>query len=282
MASKHAAKPRRKASLSPELEKETKAILGLLENEDDEHWLIGMHFNKIVDGQLYEADGFKTAHEYAAKLLGQISQATLTRYGAIAKAFSEDVAKKYGSSRLEVLLAYERLTDAILPNGDPGQVMIKVPAEGVTSTKPFADCTVEEMRAAVRKQHGPPKPLPAEFGPTIKALQDKLERFGGDGIILMHARPTAAGAAVNFNLPINYLEPLRDILISVFGLPEKASWRDRGKLPTKAAIKKGRAWVEREHRSRVAKGSPRPAVPTPAGGSGKMKQMSRNGRRRMP
>src|SRR2546425_11636006 len=109
MAKKHAAKPRGRATLSPELEKETNAIVGLLENEEDEHWLIGFHFNKIVDGQLYKVDGFKTAHEFAAKLLGRISQTTLARYGAIAKAFSEDVAKKYGSSRLEVLLTYERL-----------------------------------------------------------------------------------------------------------------------------------------------------------------------------
>src|SRR5262249_37382843 len=260
MPSKHAAKPRRKATLSPELEKETNAILALLENEEDEHWLIGTHFNKIVDGQLYKADGFKTASEYVAKLLGQISQATLARYGAIAKAFSEDVAKKYGSSRLEVLLAYERLADATLPDGDPGQVMIKVPtADGSTLSKRFADCTVEEMRAAVRKQHPPPKPIPSEFRPTIKALQDKLERFGDDGIIVMHVRPIAAGAAVNFNLPINYLEPLRDILIAVLGLPEKVS-------------------SPRDSKARLMR-----ALSTHRGPSGKLKQMSpRNGRPRMP
>ncbi len=254
MAKKHEAKPRRKANLSPELEKETNAILGLLENEEDEHWQIGSHFNRIVDGQLYKADGFKTAHEFAAKLLGTISQATLARYGAIAKAFTEDVAKKYGSTLLESLLTYERLSDATVPTGDPGQVSIKVPnPDGSTTSKHFADCSQDDMRAAVHKLHPPPKPIPSEFRPTIKALEDTLKRFGDETIIVMHVKPTAADAAVSFNLPFNYLEPLRDILVSVFGLPEKALGRSETSSRAKAVIAKGSAWVRGEGHSRASK-----------------------------
>jgi hypothetical protein len=226
---KHAAKTRRSVELSPELAKEANAIIELLQNEEDEHWLIGTHFNRIVDGQLYKADGFRTAAEFAEKVLGQISQATLARYGAIAKAFSEDVAKKYGSSRLEALIAYERLSKEKLPAGDPGQVSIKVPnANGSSASKHFADCTLDEMRtalAALHRQHRPSKPIPPDFRPTIKALEDALDRSGNTSIIAMHVKPIPDDAMVSFNLPFNYLEPLRDILVQVLGPPETATWR---------------------------------------------------------
>ncbi len=66
----------------------------------------------------------------------------LTLYGAIAKAFPEEVAKKYGSSTLGALPTYEKLRDSKLPTGDPAEVSITVPQmDGSTAEKRFADCT---------------------------------------------------------------------------------------------------------------------------------------------
>jgi hypothetical protein len=276
MATKHAAKPRPKANLSPELQRECTAILDLLDNEEDEHWQIGMHYNRIVDSHLYQADGFKNAHEFASKWLGRISQATLTRYAAIAQAFSEDVAKKYGSTLLEGLLTYERLGGTTLAPGDPGLVAIKVPnADGSTSNKYFAACSQDEMRAAVHNLHPPPKPIPPDDRPLITGLQKALERLlGTEPPIVMHAKRGSADTFVNFNLPMGYLEDLRDVLNAVLRKPGDAAVRStRPKPRAKAASRNGRSWSKGDGRSRASKDTSMHAAPVHQRASGKAKQM---------
>ncbi len=100
MTKKHAAHPQPKEA-SSELEKECQAILGLLSQEEDEHFQIGVHYNRIVDGRLAQAEGFKSAKEFFSQRLTTISQSALSIYGSIAKTFSEEAAKKYGSTRLD-------------------------------------------------------------------------------------------------------------------------------------------------------------------------------------
>jgi hypothetical protein len=242
MSRKHAAQPRTKATLSPELEKERSAILDLLAREEDEHWQIGVHYNRIVDGRLAQDAGFKSAQEFVSQRLGGISQATLTEYGAIAKAFPEAVAKKYGSTLLARLLSYERLTGVTLPTGDPGEVAIKVPnEEGSTSNKRFADCVLEDLRAALHQLHPPPKPIPPDDRRIVEALQKTLERMMGSAEIpiAMHARRGLADTFVVFNLPMRYLEDLRDVLRTVLGKPGDPAVRSsqakpRSRMPSKA------------------------------------------------
>src|SRR5262249_1701757 len=135
---------RRSAAASSELEQEAAAIEALLSQEEDQHWAIGTHFNRIVGDQLYKADGCKTANECLAQRLGGVPHSTLSLYGQIAKAFTEEVAKKYGSSKLATLLTYEKLTDTEIPKGDPGTVEIKIRgANGEARKKHFADCSGE-------------------------------------------------------------------------------------------------------------------------------------------
>jgi len=137
------------------LDNECAAILKLLADEEDQHFEIGVHYNRIVDGKLYKDGGFKSAAELVSRRLGGIFHATLTTYGAIAKAFDEEFATKYGSAVLGELLVYEKATGGKLPSGDPAQVPIKVPHGGSTKEKPFADCSLSELRAAVHKLRVP-------------------------------------------------------------------------------------------------------------------------------
>jgi len=254
MATKHGARPRSKANLSAELQKECTAILDLLANEEDEHWQIGVHYNRIVDGRLAQADGFKDAREFISQRVGGVSHGTVELYGAIARAFSEDAAKKYGSTKLGALLTYEKLTHVNLPSKDPGQVTIKVPnPNGSTTEKHFADCSREELKSAIRKLHRPPKPIPVDDRRVIGALQKTLEQQLGssEAPISMHARRGPADTFVVFNLPVNYLEPLRDVLDIVFRKPENIVEKRRPQWHPQRS--KDATWRVRNGRSRVQK-----------------------------
>src|SRR5260370_28875178 len=145
MATKHSRRPR-SAAASSELEQEAAAIEALLSQEEDESWQIGAHFNRIVDGHLAQKEGFKTAQEFLSQRLGGVAHSTLSLYGQIAKAFAEEVAKKYGISKLGILLTYEKLTDTELPKADPGSVEIKQPGpNGAPTKKQFSNDSSEDM-----------------------------------------------------------------------------------------------------------------------------------------
>ena len=221
MTKKQAAHARRKAVSSSELDNECAAILKLLADEEDQHFQIGVHYNRIVDGKLYKDAGFKSAAELVSHRLGGISHSTLDLYGALAKAFSEEFATKYGSVLLGLLLAYEKATNAKLPSGDPGKVAIKVPDGGSTKEKPFAECSEKELRAALRKlrvPHQQPR-LPPEDKAKLDGLEKVLERqFAPPVPIVMHTRrdPKNENTYLTLTLPLEYLEPLRDVLIALF------------------------------------------------------------------
>ncbi len=254
MAKKQAAHPRRKAaSSSSELDNECAAILKLASQEEDQHFQIGVHFNRIVDGKLYKDAGFKTAAECVSQRLGGLSHGTLSLYGSIAKAFSEEVATKYGSVLLGELLAYEKATHAPLPSGDPGQVPIKVPSEGgSTKEKRFADCSVKDLRAALHKLRVPHEPpLPRDDKATLDGLNKVMQRqLGTTPPIAMHARrdPKRETTFVFLTLPIEYLEPLRDVLVATFGkadLSVQRHGRRKSATPMVANGKNGRHWSGR-------------------------------------
>ena len=146
-------------------------IQDLLTKGEDEHWQIGAAYNRIVDGQLAQKAGYKNAEEYFAKNLRATPESTLRLYGAIAKAFPEQVAKRYGVSTLRSLLTYEKLSHSKLPKGDPAQVLIAVPQkDGATTKKRFADCTYVELKAAIHHLEAPdkPEPLPPEYRKDVE------------------------------------------------------------------------------------------------------------------
>jgi len=239
MAAKHSPRPH-SAAASSELEQEATAITALLSQEEDEHWQIGVHFNRIVDGHLAQKGGFKTAQEFLSQRLGGVSHSTLSLYGQIAKTFSEEVAKKYGSSKLAILLTYEKLTDTEIPKGDPANVEIKIPgAGGAPTKKPFADCSREQLQAAIHALKTPPKPLPPADRAMIKAIDAALEQaLGPQTLVVVRARPSSLGTQVTINLPIGYMERLRDVLDDVLRLPKSSATRSALRGAAKSASRK--------------------------------------------
>jgi hypothetical protein len=147
------------------LEQVRTAMLQLMMGEASHHHRMGQYYNYVVDHRLAEKAGYKDAKDYFSKHLADLSQTALTLYGAVAKAFSEPVARRYGVTCLYLLLSYKEATDIEVNHADPEGTLIQVPDDkGQLMSKPFGQCTVEQLRRALlhRRKPGATKPLPPE------------------------------------------------------------------------------------------------------------------------
>jgi hypothetical protein len=147
------------------LEQVRVAMLQLMREENSNHHRMGQYYNYVVDNRLAEKAGYKDARDYFSKHLADLSQSALSMYGAVAKAFSEPVASRYGVTCLYLLLTYKDAVDLEVNHEDPGGTLIEVPDDkGQVAAKPFGDCTVEQMRRALQHKRKPAstKPLPPE------------------------------------------------------------------------------------------------------------------------
>ncbi|WP_263452262.1 hypothetical protein [Hyalangium gracile] len=140
-------------------------LLQLMAQESSNHHRMGTIYNYIVEKRLAEKAGFKDARDYFSKHLADLSQATLTTYGAVANAFSEPVSRRFGVTCLSLLLSYKEAADLEVNPEDPGPTPIEVPDEkGQVTVQTFGACSVEQMRRALQHKRKPAstKPLPPE------------------------------------------------------------------------------------------------------------------------
>jgi hypothetical protein len=150
-------------------EDEWQKIVALAGDDDLEKHQIGVAYNRIVDEKLAQSAGFKSAKEFfdsklaeAAKngpteqglKLRELSRATLSAYGNLAKAFSAHDFSEHGFNRL-LLLQRCRKAGSIDPTLPPGLVRLQVPeADGSVGGRAFGDCSVRDLRAALRLLRG--------------------------------------------------------------------------------------------------------------------------------
>jgi hypothetical protein len=161
------------------------AILQSLMQGTAGHYRIGQLYNHMVFHRLAVNRGYRTTREYFRQHVRVLSQSTLTRYGAVAHAFELPVAEKYGMASLGSLLEYVRLAHLWLRRVDrqePGPMPIELPRRGgLKLTKPFADCTAEDLRDAIQARRAWPGqgPLEPEEEPVQRYVQT-LERHFQD------------------------------------------------------------------------------------------------------
>src|SRR5215469_9275301 len=117
---------------SPELREAAKALEELLKQGEEAAWKIGACYDRIIEQKLAEKSGYHRARDFFSSRFADVSQATLSHYGAVAKAFSEANAADYGVTVLSALLTYEKLAGLNPKDPDPGSVQIKVPGENKT------------------------------------------------------------------------------------------------------------------------------------------------------
>lgn len=197
-------------------------VWDLLSHVESNFYRIGILYNHVVDNKLAEKGGFKNASDFFAhEFKEKLAPPTLSRYGSLARAFSEDVCHKYGPSKLAELLTYEKLTHQAPVPGDPGDVPIQVPDQnGATSPKPFSTCTMKELVAAVRFLRAPvAATIPPADADLVNKLHDELDNaFGGPGHVLVRARLHRQQTLVTFeNVPLDQLEKLGAVILDQSG-----------------------------------------------------------------
>jgi len=122
------------------------------------HYRIGKLYNHIVLCRRAVDAGYPTTREYFRRHVRVLSYRSLVMFGAVARKFDQAICEKYGMAQLGTLLEHERLRYGYYPffSGDPGDRPIELPRRGgLTLTKPFADCTLEDLRQAVLARRAP-------------------------------------------------------------------------------------------------------------------------------
>jgi hypothetical protein len=147
------------------LEQIRSAMLELMAQVNVNHYRMGQLYNHVVVKELAQKAGYKDAPTYFREKLADLSPATLNTYGAVVKAFSEQVAVRFGVTCLYLLTVYKEAARVKVNHEEPGPTLIEVPGEnGEVKAKPFSACSVEEMRKALRLKRKPAssQPVPAE------------------------------------------------------------------------------------------------------------------------
>jgi hypothetical protein len=169
------------------LDQVRKAMLDLMMEENTNHHRMGQLYNYVVKKKLAENAGYTDARDYFSKTLADLSQSALTMYGTVATNFSEAVATRFGVTCLYLLLTYKTAANLKINHEEPGGTVIEVPAEnGAVTSKPFNDCSVEDMRRAIRYKRKPSssKPVPEEHVALADQYQEAVTNHFPKGVVI--------------------------------------------------------------------------------------------------
>jgi len=165
------------------LEQVRDSILSYLEQGNTGHYSIGRLYNYTVDNKLAEKNKYDSAQQYFSQHIKTLSQSTLSRYGAVAREFTEEACTKYGVMNLTTLRTYVAAADIQATSDDPGATPIDVPREdGHVVRKPFAECTMEELKLAVKSKRKPSRAtMPTTDVARVEFMRESLSRHFAKG-----------------------------------------------------------------------------------------------------
>jgi hypothetical protein len=166
------------------LQQALESILGYLEQGNAGHYKIGQQYNYIVGNELAEKNGYENAQQFFSQHVKALSQATLTRYGAVAREFTEEACTKYGVTNLSALRTYAAVANLQPVSGDPGPTPIDVPQKegGLVVRKLFSECSVEELKLAVKSKRQPSQAtMPTPDADRVKLMRESLSRYFAKG-----------------------------------------------------------------------------------------------------
>jgi hypothetical protein len=165
------------------LEQSRDSILAHLKEGNAGHYNIGCLYNHVVDNKLAEEKKYESAQAYFSQHIQELSQSTLTRYGAVAREFTEEACRAHGVMKLHTLRAYAKEADFQLSAGGLDSMLIDVPQEsGSVAQKPFAECSLEELRQAVKHKRKPSRAtMPATDAARIQFMRDSFSRHFAKG-----------------------------------------------------------------------------------------------------
>jgi hypothetical protein len=199
------------------LEQVRLAMLQLMREENVNQHRMGQLYNHVVDKKLAEKAGYKDAKDYFSQHLADLSQSALSMYGAVAADFSEPVARRFGVTCLYLLLTYKEAADLEVNHEDPGGTLIEVPDDkGLVTSKPFGDCSVEQMRRALQRKRKPAstKPLPPEAEALAEQYSEAVTgRFPKGARVKVLVRNQRGKAVLDFKgIPLEQVNQLVEAL----------------------------------------------------------------------
>jgi hypothetical protein len=199
------------------LEQVRSELFHLMAQENLNHHRMGQLYNYTVENKLAEKAGFKDARDFLSQRLADLSQASLSMYGAVAKVFSAPVSRRFGVTCLHLLLIYAKATNLEVNRAEPGNHVIEVPDEkGQVSPLPFGSCSVEQMRRALQRKRKPAstKPLPPEAEALAEQYSEAVTgRFPKGARVKVLVRNQRGKAVLDFKgIPLEQVNQLVEAL----------------------------------------------------------------------
>lgn len=199
------------------------SILSYLAQGNVGHYNIGRLYNYTVDNKLAEKNGYESAQQFFSQNIKALSQATLTRYGAVAREFTEEACRKYGVTNLNALRTYAGAASIQPTPGDPGPTPIDIPQkEGGMAQKPFSDCTMEELTRAVKHKRAPSRATPPTTDAArIDFMRESLARHFAKGARVQLKTNVQKGQTLLTiqGVPLADMERLMEALMDGLTLP---------------------------------------------------------------
>jgi hypothetical protein len=205
------------------LEQVRDAIHAHLKEGNAGHYNIGRLYNYVVDNKLAEQKKYESAQVYFNQHIQEISQSTLTRYGAVAREFTEEACRTHGVMKLYTLRAYAKEADIQPTVGNPGLTPIDVPQEGgAVVQKRFAECSLEELRQAAKHKRKPSRAtMPATDADRLQFLRDSFSRhFAQGGRVQLKTSIQGGETLLTIQgVPLAQVERLMEALLDGFQPP---------------------------------------------------------------
>lgn len=196
------------------------SIISYLKQGNAGHYSIGKLYNYAVANELAEKNNYASAQEFFSQHIQELSQATLTRYGTVAREFTQEACTKYGVMKLTTLRTYAQAAGLQLPAGDPGRTPINVPQEGgAVEQKDFSECSLEELRQAVKHQRKPTRAtMPATDVSRIEFMRQSLSRHFAQGARVQLKTSLQGGKTIVTiqGVPLEQMERLMEALMDGF------------------------------------------------------------------
>jgi hypothetical protein len=186
---------------------------------------MGLLYLYLVDSKLLAGTQYKRPVDFICDNVKEVSRAALLVYGAVARAFNQQVCTQHGVYRLRYLLTYKEVARITLNHEEPGGTFILVPQEdGEVKPKLFSGCTVDELRLAIQHaRQKPTTPIPAEHRALVDQYREAvINRFPQGSPVRVQLRNHKGEVVVDFRgIPVLQVGKLSEALLEQFDpMPE--------------------------------------------------------------
>jgi translation initiation factor 1 (eIF-1/SUI1) len=181
------------------------------------HYNIGKIYNHTVDNKLAEKEGLGSAQEFFSQNFKELSQATLSRYGTVARQFTEESCGMFGVAKLALLSTYAKAASVHLAAGEEGSTVIAVPQEdGGVAQKPFSECSLDEMRQALKhKRNSSKATTPPPDVARVDFMRESFSRHFAQGARVQLKTSIQGGKTLLTiqGVPLDDMEKLAEALL---------------------------------------------------------------------